>query len=55
MENWRERAIFQAGIDNEKQQRFAEARKLFKSLIEKYSNDEYREKTKHKIDELADK
>ena len=55
VENWIVRGIFQAAQANEKLQRYGEARKLYRSIIEQYKDEEFSDKAKQQMKEIAGK
>ena len=55
VDKWIVKGIFQAGVANEKLQRFGEARKLYRNIIENYSDEEFSIKAKQKMKEIAGK
>jgi outer membrane protein assembly factor BamD (BamD/ComL family) len=55
VEAWIVRGIYQAGLANENQQRFGEARLLYRTIIEQYQDKEYRQKAQRKLQEISGK
>ena len=55
VEKWIVKGIYQAAVANEKQQRFGEARLLYRAIIEQYQDKEYQQKAQRKLQEIAGK
>jgi TolA-binding protein len=52
---WSVRGIYQAGLANENQQRFGEARLLYRNIIEQYPDKEYQQKAQLRLQQISGK
>jgi outer membrane protein assembly factor BamD (BamD/ComL family) len=52
---WSVRGIYQAGLANENQQRFGEARLLYRNIIEQYPDKEFQQKAQLRLQQISGK
>ncbi len=55
VEKWIVQGIYQAALANENQQRFGEARLLYRTIIEQFQDEAYQQKAQKKLQEIAGK